>query len=175
MPNERVLPPSGLALIAFLALPAAADDPGARIATQGTPGGTVACATCHGQNGGGDEGAAFPRLAGLNEGYLARQLRAFRDGGRDHPIMSPMAKPLTDAEVTAVSAYYAALPAVSNAKPPQELSTVVGGVLATEGDWANRALPACAQCHARDGLGAGEAFPALAGQVYSYILAQLEA
>ncbi len=175
MPNESVFPPSGLALIALLALPPAADDPGARIATHGTPGGTVACATCHGQNGGGDEGAAFPRLAGLNAGYLARQLRAFRDGGRDHPIMSPMAKPLTDAEVTAVSAYYAALPAVSNAKPPVDVSTAVGGILATEGEWANRSLPACAQCHARDGLGAGEAFPALAGQVYSYILAQLEA
>ncbi len=175
MPNESVFPPSGLALIALLALPAAADDPGARIATHGTPGGTVACATCHGQSGGGDEGAAFPRLAGLNAGYLGRQLRAFRDGGRDHPIMSPMAKPLTDAEVAAVSAFYAALPAVSNAKPPVDVSTAVGGVLATEGEWANRSLPACAQCHARDGLGAGEAFPALAGQVYSYILAQLEA
>ncbi len=174
MPNERVLRPSGLALIALLALPAAADDPGARIATQGTPGGSVACATCHGQNGGGDEGGAFPRLSGLNEGYLARQLRAFRDGGRDNPIMSPMAQPLTDAEVAAVSAYYAALPAASNAKPPIDVSTAVGGVLATEGDWANRSLPACAQCHARDGLGAGDAFPALAGQVYSYILGQLE-
>jgi len=175
MANERILQPSWLALIIVLTLPAAADDPGARIATQGTPGGTVACATCHGQSGGGDEGGAFPRLAGLNAGYLARQLRGFRDGGRDHPIMSPMAKLLTDTEVAAVSAYYAALPAVSNAKPPKDLSTVVGEVLATEGDWANRALPACAQCHARDGLGVGEAFPALAGQVYSYTLAQLEA
>ena len=54
MPNATVHQPSWLALIAVLALPAAADDPGARIATQGTPGGTVACATCHGQNGGGD-------------------------------------------------------------------------------------------------------------------------
>ncbi len=175
MPNERALPPSWLALITVLAVPAMADDTGVQIATQGAPGGTVACATCHGQNGGGDEGGAFPRLAGLNAGYLARQLRAFRDGGRDHPIMSPMAKPLTEAEVAAVSAYYAALPAVSNAKPPRDLSTAVGRVLATEGDWTNRSLPACAQCHARDGLGAGEAFPALAGQVYTYTLAQLEA
>lgn len=175
MPNESVLQPSWLALIALLALPAAADDPGARIATQGTPGGTVACATCHGHNGGGDEGGAFPRLAGLNAGYLARQLRAFRDGGRDNPVMSPMAQPLTDTEVAAVSAYYAALPATSNAKPPMDLSTAVGGVLATEGDWTNRSLPACAQCHARDGLGAGDAFPALAGQVYAYILGQLDA
>ena len=175
MPNESVLQPSWLALIAMLALPAEADDPGARIATQGTPGGAVACATCHGHNGGGDEGGAFPRLAGLNAGYLARQLRSFQNGGRDNPVMRPMAQPLTDAEVAAVSAYYTALPAASNAKPPIDVPTTVGGVLATEGDWLNRSLPACAQCHARDGLGAGEAFPALAGQVYSYILGQLDA
>jgi thiosulfate dehydrogenase len=157
-------------------MPAAADNnPGERIATQGSPGGTAACATCHGHNGGGDEGGAFPRLAGLNAGYLARQLRAFRDGGRDNPIMRPMAQPLTDAEVVAVSAYYAALPPASNAKPPTEVSTTIGGVLVAEGDWFNRSLPACAQCHARDGLGAGDAFPALAGQIYSYILGQIDA
>ena len=54
MPTETVLQPSWLALIALtalLTLPAAADDSGARIATQGTPGGTVACATCHGHAG----------------------------------------------------------------------------------------------------------------------------
>lgn len=173
MKNKQAVNPPWLALLAVLAAPAPADDLGARIATQGTPAGTVACATCHGQNGGGDEGAAFPRLAGLNAGYLARQLRAFKDGSRGNPVMRPMAQPLTDVEVAAVSDYYAALPPASNAKPPQDVPTTVGRALAAEGDWADRTLPACTQCHARDGLGAGETFPALAGQTYSYLLGQL--
>jgi cytochrome c553 len=46
-----------------------------------------------------------------------------------------------------------------------DVSTAVGMALAAEDDWVSRALPTCAQCHARDGLVAWDAFPALAGQV----------
>ncbi len=161
--------------IPLLAAPLRADDLGARIATQGAAPGAVACATCHGQNGGGDEGGAFPRLAGLDAAYLARQLRAFQSGGRTNPVMAPMAQPLTEPEIAAVSAYYAALPPVTHARAPSEQSAALGQELASVGDWGNRALPACGQCHAADGLGYGEVFPPLAGQVYSYLVAQIAA
>lgn len=166
---------AGIAWVSLVGSPAWADDLGSRIATQGASAGAVACATCHGQDGGGDEGGAFPRLAGLDAGYLARQLRAFKSGGRTNPVMAPQAQALTDAEVEAVSAYYAALPAASHAMPPGEQSRALGEKLATLGDWGSRALPACGQCHAVDGLGHGDAFPALAGQVYAYLLGQLSA
>ncbi len=175
MNSNRILTPSRLALLACLAAPAQADDLGARIASSGTPAGVPACATCHAANGGGSEDDAFPRLAGLGAAYMTRQIHAFKEGGRGHPIMRPWAELLSDADIAAVSAYYAALPPASNAKAPEDIATHIGRALVTVGDWADRALPACEQCHAPDGLGLGDTFPALAGQPYSYLLGQIEA
>jgi cytochrome c553 len=39
--------------------------------------------------------------------YLAAQLRDFRDGKRHNEVMSLMAKPLSDADIDNVSAYFA--------------------------------------------------------------------
>jgi cytochrome c553 len=74
------------------------------------------CAACHGTRGeGGLTGA--PRLAGLPQGYLARQLDAYADGARQHPVMTPIAKRLTPPEREALDAYYYRLPAPLT--PPQ--------------------------------------------------------
>lgn len=44
------------------------------------------CATCHGADGRGNPATGAPRLAGLNDWYLARQLRNFQSGARGtHP------------------------------------------------------------------------------------------
>lgn len=64
------------------------------------------CAACHGPTGQGIADA-YPNLAGQKAAYTATQLRAFRDGERINPIMSPMAKPLSDKQIANVSAYYA--------------------------------------------------------------------
>ncbi|MDZ5459632.1 c-type cytochrome [Azohydromonas lata] len=66
-----------------------------------------ACAVCHGPRGIGAAPDA-PHLAGQPEGYLQRQLRAFRGGERRHEIMSVIAKPLSDADIDALAAFYAA-------------------------------------------------------------------
>ena len=42
----------------------------------------VVCAYCHGQNGEGIQAMNAPRAAGLNDWYLARQLKNFKDGSR---------------------------------------------------------------------------------------------
>ncbi len=48
-----------------------ASETGKRIAEQGAANASaVACATCHGADGGGDDVSGFPRLAGLNAAYL---------------------------------------------------------------------------------------------------------
>jgi protein-disulfide isomerase len=69
-------------------------DAGAGIATNGTPGGVSACATCHGGHGEGNADAGFPRLSGLSPRYMREQLAAFANGQRDNPIMTPVAKAL---------------------------------------------------------------------------------
>src|SRR5258708_8774147 len=84
-----------------------APDPnrGATIAAQGTAAGAPGCAQCHAFNGASDGTGAFPRIAGPSAYYLAKQLRDFGSGVRDNPVMSPIAKPLTPAHITALSAH----------------------------------------------------------------------
>jgi cytochrome c553 len=80
------------------------------------PADVPACANCHGARGeGGLTGA--PPLAGLPQAYLARQLAAYADGEREHPVMTPIAKRLTPHERAALAAYYAGLRAPPT--PPQ--------------------------------------------------------
>jgi len=66
------------------------------------------CAGCHGPEG-ISAAPIYPNLKGQKEAYLIKQLKAFREGTRTDPMMSPMAKPLTDADIDNVSAYYSSL------------------------------------------------------------------
>jgi cytochrome c553 len=67
------------------------------------------CAGCHGPNGVSNN-PVWPNLAGQKEGYLVAQLKAFREGSRSNPLMSPMAKPLSDADIDNLAAYFSSLP-----------------------------------------------------------------
>ena len=68
------------------------------------------CAACHGPNGVSTT-PIWPNLAGQKDQYLIKQMKAFRDGGREDPSMSPMAKPLSDQDIEDLAAYYSSLPA----------------------------------------------------------------
>ncbi len=68
----------------------------------------ASCAGCHGATGVSNN-PMWPNLAGQQAGYLAKQLRAFRDGSRSDPMMGPMAKPLSDADIDNLAAYYSSL------------------------------------------------------------------
>ena len=68
----------------------------------------ASCAACHGGEG-VSSNPEWPNLAGQKAKYLALQLKAFRDGGRDSPLMSPMAKPLSNDDIDNISAYYTSL------------------------------------------------------------------
>lgn len=64
------------------------------------------CANCHGANG-ISQLPIYPNLAGQKMLYLKQQLLHFRDGRRPSPVMEPMAQALSDAEINALSKYYA--------------------------------------------------------------------
>ncbi len=66
------------------------------------------CAGCHGAKG-ISSNPMWPNLAGQKEAYLAKQLKAFRDGTRKDPTMSGMAKPLSDADIANLAAYFSSL------------------------------------------------------------------
>jgi cytochrome c553 len=50
-----------------------------------------------------------PHLAGQPQIYLVEQLKAYRSGKRSNEVMSVIAKPLSDADIDALAAWYAAI------------------------------------------------------------------
>ena len=69
---------------------------------------SVTCIACHGASGISNS-PIWPNLAGQKEQYIIKQLKDFRSGTRKEPSMSPMAKPLTDADIENLAAYYSGL------------------------------------------------------------------
>jgi cytochrome c553 len=141
----------------------------------GDAGARGACHTCHGLQGEGD-GNLTPRIAGLDPGYIARQLIFFAEGQRQDEHMSWIARQLTDEQRIRVSEYYARLdPVPLDSGPSVRLDCAPGAAaLYSEGD-PERGIEACATCHGMDGRGAGRGNPALAGQPAPYIAEQLRA
>ena len=154
-----------------------ADTPdGATLAHQGNGHGVAPCLACHGADGGGQAAAGFPRLAGLSQAYLRKQLDDFAKGSRINATMQPIATALSDAERDAVAAYYSTLP-VPPAQPvsvPAGDDALLAQALAIRGRWSN-GLPACEQCHGPGGVGVGDHFPPLAAQSSVYLSNELHA
>ncbi len=69
---------------------------------------SMTCAACHGANG-MSPNDLWPNLAGQKAGYLAKQIKAFRDGNRNDPMMAPMVKNLSDDDIANLAAYFASL------------------------------------------------------------------
>lgn len=153
----------------------AAPPRGEVVAKSGNGAGAMPCVVCHGASGQGQPAAGFPRLAGMNALYVSKQLKNFRDGGRSHAVMGPVAQTLDDADIVALGRYYATLNAVDDpASSPVDPGLVAAGkIIALRGDWS-RGLPGCAECHGARGFGVGASFPQLAGQSAPYLANQLE-
>src|SRR5580658_8859887 len=57
------------------------------------------CSSCHGPQG-NSTNPDWPRLAGQSAVYIAEQLRLFKSGARDNPIMKPLAAALSDQDIS---------------------------------------------------------------------------
>jgi cytochrome c553 len=134
---------------ALAAAPAAADDARGRKLFN-------FCAQCHGAEGAGNAAIEAPPIGGLPAWYVEAQLQKFKAGGRGYHAddaaglrMRPMANWLkTDADVTAVAAHVASLPA---SKPVATLTSGDAG--------RGEALYAtCTACHGADGAGNQQLF-----------------
>ena len=66
------------------------------------------CAGCHGLDG-HSSNELWPNLAGQKNAYLVVQIKAFRDGVRESPLMQPMVANLSDQDVEDLAAYYSGL------------------------------------------------------------------
>lgn len=134
------------------------------------------CVACHAADGNSPT-SANPRLAGQFADYLYKQLVDFkpRDGkkaARDNAIMAGMVANLSDADMRAVAAYYAAQTLRPSAARDKDLAAQGqtlwrGGVMA-------KGVAACAGCHGPDGAGIPGRYPRLSGQYPEYLEAQLK-
>lgn len=129
------------------------------------------CTTCHGADGIGNIAIEAPRLAGMEDWYLKRQLENFRAGIRGtHPediqgiAMQPMAAKLSDESIADIVDW------VGNWEYVPAEATIEGDV-----NQGRTAYQSCAACHGANAEG-NEALgaPALAGQNDWYMVTQLK-
>jgi len=140
-----------LAQGAFAEMPAGDPEAGRKKATM--------CRTCHGLEGLAKIPIA-PHIGGEPEGYIARQLIAFRSGERTHEMMSVVARSLDDQTIADLAAWYA-LQKVSAALPAGKTDA--------------QAPETCVACHGAEGIATMEDVPNLAGETVMYIDTQLKA
>lgn len=69
-----------------------------------------ACVDCHGAEGNAPIDPSYPLLGGQYADYIAHALIGYREGRREHALMSAQAKGLTDQQVADLAAYFAARP-----------------------------------------------------------------
>ena len=79
------------------------------------------CFICHGAAG-ESSSPVFPRLAGQNAGYVARQLADYRSGKRKSTTMQPMVEDLSPDDFKALGAYFASRPTIGHAVADPELA-----------------------------------------------------
>ncbi|HEY1492040.1 MAG TPA: c-type cytochrome, partial [Steroidobacteraceae bacterium] len=130
------------------------------------------CAACHGQ-GGNSTNPEWPRLAGQSAVYIAEQLRLFKGGARNNPVMQPLAVALTDQDIDDLAVYFQSQTPLGLEADPSYWKS--GEALYLRGD-KDTGVPACVACHGpagRGNLAAG--YPAVRAQQSVYVVKQLNA
>lgn len=145
----------------------------ARAATSNAPEDAATCVACHGTQGEGSTSGA-PRLAGQNVQYLERTLTMIKAGTRTSPVMQPIARGLSDADIHELTSYFAGL---HGARPPTAAASPTdlvqaGKELAQVGTMTDP-TPPCVSCHGLDGHGVGARFPSIAGQPAAFLVDRL--
>lgn len=127
------------------------------------------CFICHGAHG-ESSSPVFPRLAGQNAAYVARQLADYRSGKRRSGTMQPMVEGLSPAEMQALGEWFARQPPQQHPVQDSELAAV-GRFIYLRGN-PYSGVPACAGCHGAQAQGS-ETLPRLAGQHAQYVENQI--
>jgi cytochrome c553 len=130
------------------------------------------CVACHGVNG-NSANPEWPSLAGQSAAYIIKQLKAFKVGERQNPLMTPMAQPLSDDDMEDLAAYYSKQALTGLEAEPSKVAE--GRRLYRGGDSVG-SIAACTACHGPNGRGiAAAGYPSIQGQHATYVAAQLKA
>jgi len=167
---------AGLASAQHAAAPAPAKADAAKGATLYDSGDAArnlpACVSCHGAAGNSSI-SANPKLAGQFDAYTHKQLVDFTAPSRNHAIMTPYAKALSDDDKKNIAAYLATQTPKQGAA--RNVASIDLGKKIYRGGIAGTGVAACASCHGANGNGIPIQFPRLAGQHQDYTVAQLQA
>ena len=129
------------------------------------------CAACHGADG-ISVNPLWPSLAGQGAPYVVAQLKAFKEGTRENPLMTSQAMMLSDEDMADLAVFYAGLPAPVQAVADPDL--VGKGEALYRGGDVTKQVAACIACHGPTGNGnPAAAYPALKGQHAAYTAKQL--
>src|ERR1700681_434831 len=109
----------------------------------------IVCQACHGANG-NSTNPEWRSLAGIGADYIADQLKYFKEGKRNNPVMMPNAMSLSPGDMADLGAYFDSLKNTGLEADPSYWQA--GEKLYRSGDTA-RAIPACMACHGPTGRG----------------------
>jgi len=148
---------------------------------------SAVCAACHGTTG-TSAIPMYPDLAGQQDAYLVKQLKAFKDGSRKDPTMAPMAAGLSEEDMNDLAAYFSSFPwggvkevATSTGDTSAAATAAVKVEINTNIVFHNGGNPTagqtkaatCAACHGADGNSLVTMYPKLSGQGAGYLAKQL--
>lgn len=131
------------------------------------------CVACHGPDGNSPT-PIWPKIAGLSQGYILKQLLEFKkgpQGDRNVPTMFGILQPFSDQDLADLAAFYAEQKTTIGTVPEDKLAL---GQKIYRGGNISSGVPACAGCHDATGMGNYLAnFPRVSGQNSEYIVDQL--
>lgn len=132
---------------------------------------SAVCAACHGVDG-NSALPNFPKLAGQDARYLAKQLADFKSGVRKDPSMTGMVAGLSKKDMENLGAYYASQKPNTGVARADAAALKKAERLYRGGD-AKNGISACMSCHGPSGHGIPPRFPAVSGQHAAYAQKQL--
>jgi cytochrome c553 len=151
----------GLALLAHTGFSAAQGEP---------PAAAAPCSACHGDDG-NSVIPMFPKIAGLQESYIAKQLRDFKSGRRKSDVMAPIVAGIKAEDIAPLAAHFSRLP-LKPGSAAEKASADLGKLLYFDGN-EETGVPACVGCHQAKGTGF-QIYPRIGGQHVEYVKQQLK-
>jgi cytochrome c553 len=121
------------------------------------------CAKCHGETG-NSSASGMPNLTAQDPVYFQSAMLAYRDGGRQHKLMTKLVGNLDEQTLSDMGIYYAVQEPERSPKQGKG-DEAAGRVLAEE----------CTSCHGEDGNATADDMPTLAGQDPKYFVKAMEA
>lgn len=124
------------------------------------------CQGCHGEDG-NSATSDFPKLAGQYAAYIQKEIKDFKAGARQDPLMTDIALTVTnDQDLLDISAYFASQKKMKGAKP----------VITKAGQRRFQSGNGCQTCHGINGKGLAPNSPyapVIGGQHKSYLIKQI--